>query len=132
MAKKKKVATGAAKKQISKTDAIRNALKESKDGSPTEVAAKLNKQGIKVTPQYVSTIKANDKRRAESGVPRRKPGRPAGSGKSQAASTLPGDDLKQASELVMKAVELVMRAGAKEARNLITMAEGMVDKIDHK
>ena len=128
MAKKKKAAAGAAKK--SKTDAIRDALKESKDGSPTEVAAKLNKQGIKVTPQYVSTIKANDKRRAESGVPRRKPGRPAGSGKSQAVNG--AGDLQQASELVLKAVELVMRAGAKEARNLISMAEGMVDKIDQK
>jgi hypothetical protein len=118
-------------KKLSKTDAIRDALKNSANGSPSEVAAKLNKQGIKVTPQYVSTIKANDKRRAESGAPRRKPGRPAGTSKATAARTTAssGDDLKEASELMLHAVELVLRAGAKEARQLITMAEGVVDKI---
>lgn len=128
MAKKKTQSSNGKK---SKTEAIRDALKNSADGSPSEVAAKLNKQGIKVTPQYVSTIKANDKRRAESGAPRRKPGRPAGSGKPVAAKTgaSSGEDLKEASELMLHAVELVLRAGAKEARQLITMAEGVVDKI---
>lgn len=131
MAKKKSSPPPAS--QVSKTDAIRNALKATKGGSPSAVAEKLNKQGIKVTPQYVSTIKANDKRKAESGTPRRKPGRPAGSKKSTvssaAGSNLPIDDLKEASELMLKAVELVLRAGAKEAKQLITMAEGMVDRI---
>jgi hypothetical protein len=125
MAKKKST-----KSKVSKTDAIRTALKETKGGSPSEVSQKLKKMGIAVTPQYVSTIKANDKRRAQSGVPRRKPGRPAGSGGAKAATaTPPLEDLKEASELMLKAVELVLRAGAKEAKQLVNMAEGMVDRI---
>lgn len=123
MAKKK-----SPKPKVSKTDAIRTALKETKGGSPSEVAQKLKKMGINVTPQYVSTIKANDKRRAQSGVPRRKPGRPAGSG-AKAAATAPIEDLQEASELMLKAVELVLRAGATEAKQLVNMAEGMVARI---
>jgi hypothetical protein len=125
--------TKAASKKISKTEAIRVALKATKDGSPTLVAKKLNAQGIKVTPQYVSTIKASDKRKAQTGTPNRKPGRPVGSGgKNRLTSTNgspPFEDLKQASELMLKAVELVLKAGAKEAKQLITMAEHMVDRI---
>ena len=121
-------------KKISKTDAIRNALKDTKDGSPTLVAKKLNAQGIKVTPQYVSTIKASDKRKALSGEPNRRPGRPVGSGiKNRSISNgAQFDDVKQASELMLKAVELVLKAGAKEARQMITMAEGMVDRLNEK
>lgn len=121
-------------KKISKTEAIRNALKDTKDGSPTLVAKKLNAQGIKVTPQYVSTIKASDKRRALSGEPSRRPGRPVGSGvKNRTASNgAQFDDLKQASELMLKAVELVLKAGGKEARRMITMAEGMVERLNDK
>lgn len=133
MAKKK----SAPASKLSKTDAIRNALKATKGGSPSAVAERLNKQGIKVTPQYVSTIKANDKRKAESGAPRRKPGRPAGSSAKSSngsanGATMPIDDLKQASDLMLKAVELVLRAGAKEAKQLITMAEGMVERVSEE
>lgn len=141
MAKKKSAkAAPKSKSKLSKTDAIRAELKTSKDGSPSEIATKLNKQGINVTAQYVSTIKANDKRRSESGAPKRKPGRPAGSTNkknsrpkvSTAASSMPLDDLKQASDLMLQAVELVLKAGAKEAKQLINMAEGMVEKISEK
>ena len=124
-----------ADKKISKTAAIRAALKETKDGSPTVVAKKLNAQGIKVTPQYVSTIKASDKRKALAGTPNRRPGRPVGSGTKNRATVTNGaafDDLKEASELVMKAVELVVKAGAKEAKQLVNMAESMVDRIHDK
>lgn len=139
MAKKKSVKSASgSKNKISKTDAIRAELKASKNGSPSEIADKLVKQGVNVTAQYVSTIKANDKRRNESGAPKRKPGRPAGStNKKTRASApvnaaMPMDDLKQASELMLQAIELVLKAGAKEARQLINMAEGVVDKISDK
>ena len=130
MAKKKSTAAT----KMSKTDAIREALKTTKDGSPSLVAKKLNAQGIKVTPQYVSTIKANDKRKSLSGTPNRRPGRPVGSGKKSAAAAVANgsmhfDDLKQVSDLMMKAMDLVLHAGAKEAKQLITVAEGMVDRI---
>ncbi len=121
-----------AAKTISKTAAIRDALKEIKNGSPTEIVKILNKKSVKVTPAYVSTIKASDKRLAKSGKRGRKPGRPTGSTskkKMAATSSTPVEDLKQASELMLKAIDLVMKAGAKEARQLVTMAEQMVERI---
>ena len=134
---KKKVANSKAKKaqkNQTKTDAIREALRAVKDGSPSEVAKVLNSKGIKVSAQYVSTIKAADKRRASSGAPRRKPGRPAGSGKTTAnriaaVSHRNGDDLQHASDMMLHAVELVLKAGPSEARRLVSMAERMVDRI---
>ncbi|MEW4561020.1 hypothetical protein AB1K70_00740 [Bremerella sp. JC770] len=49
----------------SKADAIRNFQKDNPDASPTVVADALKKSGYKdVTPQYVSTIKSMDKRKA--------------------------------------------------------------------
>ncbi|MCZ6641267.1 MAG: hypothetical protein O7F71_06800 [Gammaproteobacteria bacterium] len=116
-------------KKISKTAAIRDALKKVKNGSPTEVAKVLNKQGVKVTPAYVSTIKASDKRKALNGNSGRKPGRPVGSGRKKMSGSSSVEDLRQASELMLKAVDLVLKAGAKEAKQLVNMAEQMVDRI---
>ena len=116
-------------KKISKTAAIRDALKKVKNGSPTEVAKVLNKQGVKVTPAYVSTIKASDKRKALNGKGGRKPGRPVGSGRKKMSASSPVEDLRQASELMLKAVDLVLKAGAKEAKQLVNMAEQMVARI---
>lgn len=49
----------------SKADAIRNYQKDNPEASPTIVADALKKAGYKdVTPQYVSTIKSMDKRKA--------------------------------------------------------------------
>jgi len=49
----------------SKADAIRNFQKDNPEASPTIVADALKKAGYKdVTPQYVSTIKSMDKRKA--------------------------------------------------------------------
>ena len=134
MAKKKTATKQKQGSKVSKTEAIREALRTTENGSPSLVAKKLNAKGIKVTPQYVSTIKAADKRKAESGIPNRKSGRPAGSGTKQQAKLLLGsaatEDLQQASELMLRAVELVLKAGAKEARQLINVAESMVDRIN--
>ena len=138
MAKKKAGSSKStnSKSSQSKTDAIRAELRTTKNGSPSLVAKKLNARGIKVTPQYVSTIKAADKRKAESGIPNRKPGRPVGSGiKQQAKLAASGngapEDLKEASDLMLKAVELVLKAGAKEARQLVNVAESMVERINN-
>ena len=50
----------------SKADAIRNFQKENPEASPTDVADALKKSGYKdLTPQYVSTIKSMDKRKAQ-------------------------------------------------------------------
>lgn len=51
----------AAKKQVNKSQMIRDALAAYPEKSPTEIAAVLKKQGLDLTPQYVSTIKSNAK-----------------------------------------------------------------------
>ena len=123
MARKK--ATKAAGKRVSKTSAIREALK--KNDSPKRVVAILKRQGIVVTAQYVSTIKANDKRRAESGAPARRPGRPAGSAqaatKSRRTRSQPND------ELLLKAIDLVKEVGADQAKKLIAKAVTIVERV---
>ena len=133
MAKKKAAAKKSMSKAkaMSKTAAIREALKTSADGSPTEVAKTLNAKGIKVSAAYVSTIKASDKRKALSGSPVRRSGRPVGSGKN-GVGQVPVGDLKEASSLLLKAVDLVLKSGPKEARELVGMAEQMVDKVGHQ
>lgn len=114
-----------AKRKQSKTDAIREALKETE--SPKEVAAMLNKQGFKVTAQYVSTIKTNDKRRAAAGGPKRGPGRPAKAATNGHASA---GDLQATSDLLMHAMDLVMRAGGeKEAIQLIRSGASILEKV---
>ena len=123
MARKK--AKKATAKRVSKTSAIREALK--KNGSPKEVVRILKRQGIVVTAQYVSTIKANDKRRAESGAPARRPGRPVGSSKSTAkqrrSQSVPGE------ELLLKAIDLVKEIGPTEAKKLIAKAVTIVERV---
>ena len=115
-----------AKKKVSKTAAIREAMKKSQ--SPSEVAAILKKQGIHVTAQYVSTIKAADKRRAMSGLPKRKPGRPAGSGSKQLAKK--NGDIASTSSLLGEAIDLVIAAGGEaEAKQLIATAAKLVAKV---
>lgn len=70
----------------SKADAIRSHMAANPDASPTDVADALKKAGYKdVTPQYVSTIKSMDKRKAN-GPTRRGP--------------LSGDDLMTAKAYV--------------------------------
>jgi len=72
----------------SKADAIRSHMIDNPDASPTATAAALKKAGYKdVTPQYVSTIKCMDKRRAD-GPTHRGP--------------LTGDDLVAAKAFVSK------------------------------
>jgi len=115
-------------KSMSKTEAIRAELKKAKNGSPSEVAKKLNARGIKVSAQYVSSIKAADKRRALAGGAQRKPGRPAGSGKAVALA-VPQTELKEANALLLQAVDLVLKAGPEQARELLAMAEQMLVRV---
>ncbi len=118
-----------AKKSPNKTAAIRDALESSTSGSPTEIAKQLNRQGIRVTSAYVSTIKAMEKKKAKSGASRRQPGRPSKTrGKTLGVGSAV-HDLMQTSDLVLQAVDLVVKVGAKEAKQLVGMAEQMVTRI---
>lgn len=115
----------AKRKGVSKTAAIRAALKS--NASPTEVAAMLTKKGIKVSPQYVSTIKANDKRKSAAGKTSRGPGRPP----KTAGTKSPNGELKQTADLLMSAADLIVRSGgAAQARDLITMADKIVGRMN--
>ena len=116
-----------AKKKQPKTAAIREALKKTE--SPIEVAAMLKKQGLKVSAQYVSTIKASDKRKAEAGGAKRRPGRPpkattAANGPSVAA------DLGTTSELIVTAMDLIVQCGGeKEATQVLRSAAAILNKV---
>lgn len=124
MAKKK-----AATPKITKTAAIREELRRSKDGSPSAIAKRLIARGIKVSPEYVSTIKASDKRKAQSGSPRRKPGRPASPARELKRASAGSSNLREASELLEKAFELVLLVGEKEAIHLVSTAARMADRL---
>jgi hypothetical protein len=57
-------------KKPSKSGAIKAYLTKHTSAGPTEVSSALKKQGINVTPAYVSTIKALSKRAASNGTRR--------------------------------------------------------------
>lgn len=106
-------------KKKTKTAAIREALQKS--GSPKEVSEILQKQGYDVSAQYVSTIKAADKKRADAGLAKRGPGRPKVESKSQ--------DLDSVADMLSVAIDLVLRSGGKaEATKLVSTAATIVDK----
>lgn len=50
-------------KRVNKTQAIKGYLTEHPHAKPREIAAALEKRGIVVTPQYVSSIKSLERRR---------------------------------------------------------------------
>jgi hypothetical protein len=52
----------AKKPKLSKTQAVRDYLKDHPGAMNVEIAAALNKQGIKMTPAHVGTIKTIDKK----------------------------------------------------------------------
>jgi hypothetical protein len=60
----------------SKSSAIREYVDANPTASPSEVAKALNDKGVSVTPQFVSTIKSQYKKKKAGGA--RRPGRPPG------------------------------------------------------
>jgi hypothetical protein len=72
-----------AKRSINKSQAIREALQAHPDKSPTEIAEVLKTKGLKISAQYVSTIKSGMRAKQGRGhkvVRRRKPGRASSNG----------------------------------------------------
>ena len=105
---------------MTKSEAIRNELK--KNGSPSVVAKRLKAKGINCTAQYVSSIKAADKRRQESKSPRRGPGRPPRSG---VAVSLHTNDVD-----VALATRLVLSCGIEKARFMIESAHTVITTVN--
>lgn len=61
-----------AKSKVNKSEKIRAALAAHPGMTPIEISAVLAAEGLKVPPQYISTIKSNAKAKARKG--KRKPG----------------------------------------------------------
>ena len=123
MAKKK---TAKKNKAVNKSQAIRDYLKTDKNAGPKEVQSALAKKGIKVTDALVSNVKSNAKKKKKKKAARKNV-KVRGSKKS--AKHTPLQDVRQAGDLLLQAVELVAKAGAKEAQQLVIAASEVVKKI---
>ena len=66
----------------SKSKAIREYKAAHKAAGPTAIAAALSSEGVKVSPQFVSTVLSNARRKGRKGKGGRRGGRPAGGGGS--------------------------------------------------
>jgi arginine repressor len=119
VAKKKRAAK---KKPVNKSQAIRDYLKTHKNAGSKEVQAALAKKGIKVTAALVSNVKSNAKKKKNTGT------KVKVRVVKKAVERTPLQELKEAGSLMVKAVELVMSAGAAEAKQLISTAAEIVKK----
>ena len=120
MAKKKATRKRSGRK-VNKSEAIRDYIAKHPSAGPTEVSTALKKKGIAVTPAYVSGVKNSQKSNASK--KRRAPSR------KKRKDTSPVEDVVQAGQLLYQAVDLVMRAGAKEAKAMVEMAGKMVERM---
>lgn len=119
---KKKAATK--KREVNKTAEIKDYLAQHANAAPAEVSVELKKKGVDVSPAYVSTIKSSMKSKGK--------GKKKAGGRKAAKGTSPAQDVKHAGELVFHAIDLVMKAGYKEAAALVEMAGKMVDRVNEK
>lgn len=123
----------AKKESVNKSAAIRAYLTKSRAARPKEVKAALAKKGVEVSEALVSKVMHNaatGKKRTATKKPEQKPGsRKRKVARDNAAATEPLEDVKHAGDLMLQAVELVMKAGAKEAKQLVNIAADMVKRI---
>ncbi len=122
MAKKKSEEAGA-KREVNKTQAIREYLESNPDAMPKAVSADLKAQGIDVAPQRVSIVKSNLKKAAEGGAPskrgRRKKGVRAKAARAPRSPARTNNDLSF--QTLQKAKELSDQLGGVEkARDALT------------
>ena len=123
MAKKRKTVTSASRK-TNKSQAIRDYKKAHPNHKPAKIAEALEKSGIKVSAQFVSTILSNSKRHRQT----RKPGRPKGSGTRSSASTANAtayDDVSFDSLLKVKEIVIEM-GGIPQARQALGALEQLM------
>ena len=101
----------AKKSAVNKSQAIRDALADHPDKSPSEIAELLKANGVNITAQYVSTIKSNARIKARRPVVGRR-GRPARGTSGSGMSTMEA------------ALALIKSAGGLEqAKNVLTTIE---------
>lgn len=127
MAKKKT----AKKKAPSKTQAIRDQLAKTPDAPANDIAAAASKaSGLDISPGLVYNVKSSN---GATKKKRRKKSASKGTRRKQTSKeTTPIEGVKHAGELMFQAVDLVMKAGYKEAQTMVEMAGKMVDRIRDK
>jgi hypothetical protein len=111
-------------RKVNKSKAITDYLADHPEASTAEVVVGLKEKKISVTRTYVSNIKS--KLKSEDTV------KPKRGRKAAPKDTSPVDDVKHAGELMFQAVDLVLKAGVKEAKSMVEMAGKMVDRIKEK
>jgi arginine repressor len=102
-----------------KSQAIREALQSNPDASPKEIAEKVQAQGFKVTPAYVSIVKYNQSK--SSGAKGRKvrvkrSGQRAGGSSSEGSHTV-GNSLQSALEFIRAC------GGLEQAKSVLATVE---------
>ena len=128
MAKKKTTK----KKAPSKSQAVRDQLAKTPNAPASDVAAAASKaSGLSITPSTVYNVKSS-KGGTKKKTSRKKPTAKRTSGKQSAKDTSPVEDVMHAGELMYQAVDLVMKAGYKEAMSMVEIANKMVDRIRDK
>ena len=116
------------KKKQSKSAAIRKAFETTE--SPKKVAEILKKRGIEVTAAYASVVKASDKKRAADTGSKREPVRTKRNGTNVHS---PPENLLATGELLMQAMDLVVKAGGeKQALEMVRVSASMLKKLPHK
>ena len=109
------------KKKVSMSAEIRDYLEKKPAAGPKEVRTELAKKGIKVSEALVSNVKYQSSQK--------KPKRKVVT-KPQTTESQPLEDLQEAGALMVQAVDLVLKAGGKEASQLVKMAVDVVRRIN--
>ena len=113
---------------VNKSQLIRDYRKAHPNQKPKQIAAELAKKGIKVSPQFVSTILSTSKKKKKIG----KPGRPKGSKSAGRSSAAAGRRTSTRStnisiESLIKVKEIVKEMGGiDEARKALTALEQLM------
>lgn len=117
---KKKSAT-----KSSKSAAIRDFQQNNSSSKPKDIAAALNKEGYKVTPQYVSMILSNDRRKSgkPAGVRGRKP-----KSTNASSATSPKSSKPVSMDALLAAKKLVRAVGGTaQARAAVDAYSKLID-----
>ena len=122
MAKKKLTSRKAAPAAAtpSKAEAVREHLRNNPEASNDEVVTALKKQGITITPNYVSVVKSQARERER----RKQVSQTGSSGQLAAAAGIGLQEIKMAANLIRAA------GGVKEARMAIEAAEDIARALE--
>jgi hypothetical protein len=119
----------APRKRINKSLAVREELGRSETGSPSEIVATLAKKGIEVSAAFVSNIKTQEKKKEGAVTRQGLELAQALANRGSRRGAVSEQELQVASELILKAIDLLLEVGQKKAHQLIDRADEMVKRI---